>query len=183
MRKQSIEPFAVLLLAGCAGRAALPESAQPHPAVPSATGFETTYVPVSVADPTPSPPSFLTTELTTTEGELTPLLVAEFEKAKRRQLRPVLEFGADWCPDCRAFDRCLDTPTMKAALRGTLLVKLNVDRWHDRFEPAGFTVRSIPSFYLIGPDGRPTGEMLNGDKWKKLTPETMAIELTKFLNP
>ena len=39
----------------------------------------------------------------------------------------------------------------------------------------------IRSTFLIGPDGRPTGKMLDGDKWGKSTPANMSEKLTKFL--
>ncbi len=120
-------------------------------------------------------------ELSPTQGDLTPLLRAQVERARSKSLRPMLEFYADWCPPCRAFQENLSDPRMIDALRGTYLIKLNLDDWHDKLVGTGFVVRSIPAFFFVGADGRPTGKMLDGDKWGKATPANMSASLTTFL--
>lgn len=135
----------------------------------------------SPSAPPPSPPPFVLTELAPTQGDLIPLLRAQVERARAKQLRPVIEFYADWCPPCRAFQNSLGDPRMTEALRGTYLVKLNLDDWHDKLEGTGFQPASIPAFYLVGADGRPSGQMLDGDKWGKPTPDKMSVSLSKFL--
>ena len=122
------------------------------------------------------------TELAPTQGDLTPLLRAQFERARGKQLVPLVEFYADWCPPCRAFQEHMNDPPMAEALRGTYLIKLNLDDWHDKLEGTGFTVKAIPMFFLIGADGRP-GKMLDGDKWGRSTTANMSAALNKFLGP
>jgi thiol-disulfide isomerase/thioredoxin len=130
----------------------------------------------------PAPPPFVLTELAPTQGDLTPLLRTAAERAREKGLRPVIEFYADWCPPCRAFDAGMRTPEITGALAGTYLVKLNMDDWHDKLKDTGFTVRSIPSFFFIGTDGRPAGKMLDGDKWgSKITPARMGEALRAWL--
>ncbi len=159
-------------------------SPSPPPSTPASTPASTPTAVASTAPvPPPPPPSFLLTELAPTQGDLTPLLVTQFERAQKKNLRPVIEFYADWCEPCRAFQENLEEPRMKAALTGTFLVKLNLDDWHDKLKETGFKVRSIPAFFFIGPDGRPKGKMLDGDKWGKATPANMSASLTKWLSP
>jgi thiol:disulfide interchange protein len=120
-------------------------------------------------------------ELAPTQGELLPLLKDNAARAQKRQLRPLVEFYADWCAPCRAFQASLGAPAMMEALRGTFLIKLNLDDWHDKLEGTGFDMKSIPFFYLIGSDGRPTGKVLDGDKWGRSTVANMSAALSRFL--
>lgn len=120
-------------------------------------------------------------ELAPTQGDLTPLLRDEAKRAKDKGLVPIVEFYADWCAPCRVFQRNQHAPEIAAALQGAHLVKLNLDDWHDKLKGTGFAPRTIPSFYVFGGDGRPTGKMLDGDKWGKSTPARMGAALAEFL--
>src|SRR5262249_20187743 len=153
-------------LAGCGrGAAPAPEVREPDPTITPArdvvpsrpaarTGDVATVAPGPSPSPHPSPPPppLLLTELAPTHGHLPPLLVMQIEPARTKHLRPLVYFYADWCPPCRAFQENMYESRMKEALKGTFLVKLNLDDWHDKLKDTGFTVKSIPQFYLIGPD-------------------------------
>ena len=188
---------AAMAALGCS-REAAPGPEIREPTGPAPTARDTLPAPPPVAEspaqpspPSPSPPSsappspppFLLMELAPTQGDLTPLLRAQVERARVKSLRPLVEFYADWCPPCRAFQENLGDPRMIEALRGTYLVKINLDDWHDKLPGTGFVVRSIPAFYLVGADGRPSGKMLDGDKWGKATPANMSTSLSKLLAP
>jgi thiol-disulfide isomerase/thioredoxin len=147
----------------------------------SASSATSPIAPSTSAPALPAAPLFLLTELAPTQGELTPLLVMQFERARGKGLVEVVEFYADWCPPCRTFSASLDSPSMKDALAGALLVKLNLDDWHDKLKGTGFDVHSIPRFYVIGANGRPTGATLDGDKWGKPTIAVMASSIRKLL--
>jgi thioredoxin-like negative regulator of GroEL len=122
------------------------------------------------------------TELAPTQGDLLTQLKTHVERAKAKKLQPVAEFYADWCPPCREFHKNLEDPALADALRGTYLVKLNMDDWHDHLKNTGFDVRTIPRFFLLGDDGRASGKMLDGDQWgRRPTPQTMAAALNKLL--
>jgi hypothetical protein len=42
-------------------------------------------------------------------------------------------------------------------------------------------VPSIPSFYRVGPDGKPTGKSLDGGRWGRAVPSKMAAAIKAFL--
>lgn len=121
-------------------------------------------------------------ELAPTQGDLTPLLRDEAKRARDKGLIAVIEFYADWCAPCRVFQQNLRAPEIAAALARMYLVKLNLDDWHDKLRGTGFAPRTIPSFYFFGADGRPTGKMLDGDKWGKASPARMGTALAEFLD-
>lgn len=137
--------------------------------------------PTSTAQPEPPRPKISMTELSPTQGDLVPLLADQARRARTKGLVPVIEFYADWCAPCRVFQANMDAPEIAAALSHVHLVKLNLDDWHDKLHGTGFMPRSIPAFYLITDAGRPTGKMLDGDRWGKASPARMGEALDAFL--
>jgi thiol-disulfide isomerase/thioredoxin len=178
------------LLLGC-GREAAPgpaprEIAQapvtPPPApLPEPTATATASA--SALPPAPPARRFMMVELSPTQGDLAPLLKDVSARAKEKGLRPLVEFYADWCAPCRVLQENLKDPQIADALEGTYLVRLNLDDWHDKLRGTTIkVVKTIPSFYLLGDDGRPNGKMLDGDKWGKSTPSRMGAALKAFLD-
>jgi thiol-disulfide isomerase/thioredoxin len=160
---------------------AQPPAPPPGP-VPTAITSAATSATASAAPPAPPARRFVMVELAPTQGDLAPLLRDISARAKEKGLRPVVEFYADWCAPCRVFQENLADPDIAAALAGTFLVRLNLDDWHDKLRGTNIkVVKTIPSFYLLGDDGRPNGKMLDGDKWGKSTPARMGAALKAFL--
>ena len=133
------------------------------------------------AVPAPAPPKLTLIELAPTQGDLTPLLRDEAKRAKDEGLIAVVEFYADWCAPCRVFQQNIRAPEIATPLAGVRLVKLNLDDWHDKLRGTGFAPRTIPSFYFFGADGRPSGKLLDGDKWGKSSPARMGEALAEWL--
>ncbi|APR83819.1 Hypothetical protein A7982_09168 [Minicystis rosea] len=159
-------------------------SAEPLPSAPpvtaSAPPVASSVAPTASAAPPPTPKLTLI-ELAPTQGDLMPLLREEAKRAKDEGLIAVVEFYADWCAPCRVFQQNIRAPEIAAPLAGVRLVKLNLDDWHDKLRGTGFAPRTIPSFYFFGPDGRPTGKLLDGDRWGKSSPARMGEALTEWL--
>jgi hypothetical protein len=112
------------------------------------------------------------------------MLREEAERAKEKGLIPVVYFHASWCPPCNLFDKSQDAPEIVAALDGVYLVRLDLDDWHDKLKGTGYEPKKIPAFYLAAADGKPTGKMIDGDKWgKTATAALMGQALGDLLAP
>jgi thiol-disulfide isomerase/thioredoxin len=190
MMRSRLAAFAALAALGCSHEAApgseiKEPSAAPVREAPSAApppSVVATAPPAPTPAPAPLPPPFSVTEVAPTQGDLVPVLVTQAQRARDKNLRPVAYFYADWCPPCKLFQASLDDPKIQDALHGVFLIKLNLDDWHDKAKGSPYVVKFIPSFFLVQPDGKPLGKLLDGDKWgKKATVETLAASLTKFL--
>jgi len=178
MTRRSVAAVA-LALAGCGHEAPpAPVVTQPPPethAEPPRSGAPgSTIARPPVTAPAPPAPRFAQVELAPTQGELGPLLVDEIKRARDRGLVPIVEFYADWCPPCQVLHRNMRAKEIVDGLEGAYLVELNLDDWHDKLKGTGFAPRSIPSFYRLTPDGRPTGKMLDGDRWAAGAPKPKA---------
>jgi len=85
-------------------------------------------------------------------------LAAAQEKAAREGKRVAIVFGADWCPDCYAFDSALKhrlvTPIVEP---GYVVLKVSIgnrNRNLDLMERFGMAVENgIPAVAILEPDG------------------------------
>ncbi len=109
-------------------------------------------------------------------------LASEVGKAKEKGQRPFVEFWADWCGPCKRLEASMDDERMKKAFSGVYLVRANSDDWGEKATALGYGVGSIPVFYEIGPDGKPTGRTISGGAWAEDIPENMAPPLDAFFH-
>ncbi|MFO0762361.1 MAG: thioredoxin family protein [Byssovorax sp.] len=156
-----------------------PPSAAPPASSPAAPAPAPLPSAVAPADPAPVRP-FTLVELAPTQGDLTPLVAEQVERAQALGRRPFVEFYADWCGPCQTLHRSMDDPRMIDAFRGTWIVRLNVDDWKDKLPGTGFVPREIPVYYAVNAEGRPTGRSLLGTAWARAAPEGMAPRLKAF---
>ncbi|WP_419728496.1 thioredoxin family protein [Lichenicola sp.] len=88
---------------------------------------------------------------------------AAFADAKRTGRDVLIDFGANWCPDCRMLAGVFDMPQVKAWKDSNFAsVSVNVDRFNVNMDiPAryGVKVKSIPTVLILTPDGK----LLNAD--------------------
>jgi thiol-disulfide isomerase/thioredoxin len=125
---------------------------------------------------------FVMTEVAPAADALSAALQAEIQKAKGQGLKPYVEFSATWCEPCMAIKHSLDDPQMKAAFKGTYIIQLNADAWQGKLTGTGFSAGSIPVFYELGDDGKPTGRKIDGGAWGDNIPANMAPPLDKFFH-
>jgi hypothetical protein len=114
-------------------------------------------------------------------GEVLQRLREHAAEAERLGLRPFVEFGASWCPPSVIFARSLSDARMIASLAGVYLIRAEADRWdYQLARAAGFDIASVPVFYELDAEGRPTGHSINGGAWGADTIDNMARVLTPF---
>jgi hypothetical protein len=69
---------------------------------------------------------------------------------------------------------------MEDAFDGVYLIGLDVDKWGWGVAGTGYGADSIPIFYAVGGDARPTGRVIDGNAWGDNIPENMAPPLKNF---
>mgnify|MGYP000849731925 CR=1 FL=1 len=95
-------------------------------------------------------------------------VAAAFEKAKTEHKPVLLDFGGNWCPDCRILAGIFALPVMDAWLKQNFeVVNVNVMRFKTNMDIAqkyGVTVTSVPTVLIVTPEGK----ALNTDGSKDL---------------
>lgn len=95
---------------------------------------------------------------------------------------PCVYLRASWCPPNVKIERSLGDPRMARALREVAAATLDIDTCGAQLQEAGFDGRSVPVFFLIDAQGRPTGAQITGAAWGENTPENMAPPLERFFD-
>jgi len=119
------------------------------------------------------------------DGDLQTMLAEEAQKAFALGQMPAVEFDATWCGPCIAIDEGLKSKNelMLEAYAGTYIIRLDVDEWgwgdssnHD------FKFDGIPVYFKLDAQGRPTGEVIDGNAWGENIPENMAPPMDEFFH-
>ncbi len=114
--------------------------------------------------------------------KLTDALATYYDLANGVGLKLYVELGAEWCGPCVALKKSLPDPRMQRALKGTYIVRLDIDAWGDRLEKSGYSTGAIPAFYEVDKEGKPTGRKIDGGAWGENVPENMAPPLDHFFH-
>jgi thioredoxin len=86
-------------------------------------------------------------------------VVAALEKARADKRLVLLDFGADWCPDCRALEKLFGDTLVAGFLAEKFhVVRIDVGRWNRNLEISkayGSPIDSgIPAVVVLAPDGK-----------------------------
>ena len=184
----------LVLLAACArDDRHTPSSVTPPPAtqlepdpsaVPSvvATGLPAT-APQPDTPPVESPTDAATIiEVDVQAGPLDAQLVAIAARASKEGRVAAVELWAGWCEPCKKFDRLVAAGTVSEALRGAILIRVDVDMFDDELTQLGFTAPQIPSLYRVDGRGRPKGKPLQGGDWARRSAPQISAALDAFLH-
>jgi TPR repeat protein len=94
----------------------------------------------------------------------------------------VVYVGATWCKPCRAFQRYRNDPRVVEALRGAVIIELDMDDWTTTdFKSLGYDVVGVPVFIAVDHDGRAKGPSITSSVWGDDVPENMAPPLLRFI--
>ena len=127
-------------------------------------------------------PNFAFQSLAPERGPLTDQLAAWARRAAAAGRVPCVYLTAVWCPANSKLERALIDTRMQRALRQIEAASLDIDAWADELTAAGISITSVPAFFLLAEDGRPTGAHITGGAWKDDLPENMAPPLAEFFD-
>ncbi len=180
-----------LLAAGCSagspGNTSLMSTA---PAPSAATASPTATSPATPA-PTPPPPPDATAETTEPPGgaiydpvaDPAADIAAAMTAAAADGKSVLLDFGADWCPDCIVLARMFEMPAFAEYLAGVHVVRIDVGFWDHNLDVSaayGDPISvGIPAVVLVSPTGEVLGSTADGRlaSAASMTPEAVLAVL------
>jgi len=169
--------------------------AQPAATTPPAASPERLPTVDTAAPPSePAPPEPLPTEATTPTAEVATIIEIDVQagplaeqltviaaRAKKEGRVAAVELWAGWCAPCKKLDKLIAAGTVTNALRGAILVRVDVDMFDDELNELGFRAPQIPSFYRVDGRGKPIGKPLAGGDWGERDAAYIDAALRKLL--
>jgi thioredoxin 1 len=107
------------------------------------------------------------------------------QRAKAQHKRVILDFGGNWCGDCKVLDIYFHDPANKALLDENFeLVEVNIGRYDANLDIAaryGIPLqRGVPALVVLSPEGKVLLAQTNGE-FEKMR-NLQSSDVTKFLN-
>jgi thiol:disulfide interchange protein len=108
---------------------------------------------------------------------------AALARAKTRNTRVLIEFGGNWCPDCRVLAGVLSLAEVKAQMDKKFeILAVDVgrrDRNLDVAEAYGLSLKGVPTVLVLGNDGKivPDGVILSLSDARGMTPQSIVDTL------
>ena len=113
-----------------------------------------------------------------------------FTRAKASGKRVLIDFGGNWCPDCRILAGVMALPEMKsfiAAHYETVTVDVGrFDKNLDIVQSFGIEkLKGVPTVVVAEPDGKPINVTNSGElsDARTMTPQALANWLAKWTEP
>jgi thiol-disulfide isomerase/thioredoxin len=114
-------------------------------------------------------------------------VAAAFARAKASGKRVLVDFGGNWCPDCRILAGVMDLPEMRPFLAANYeIVSVDVGRFDknlDVVKSLGVEkLRGVPTIVIAEPDGRPVNVANSAElaDARSMTPQSLADWLAKW---
>ncbi len=111
---------------------------------------------------------------------------AAFAAARSNGRDVLIDFGANWCPDCRMLNGVMQMPTVKAWRDSRFeTVMVNVDRFNVNMDVAaryGVTVKQIPTVLVLTPQGKlldPDGTLALGNA-RAMSPQASVDQIAAW---
>lgn len=111
---------------------------------------------------------------------------AAFAAARSSGRDVLIDFGANWCPDCRMLNGVMQMPTVKAWRDSRFeTVMVNVDRFNVNMDVAaryGVTVKQIPTVLVLTPQGKlldPDGTLALGNA-RAMSPQASVDQIAAW---
>jgi thiol-disulfide isomerase/thioredoxin len=184
----------VLALAACNredGRAQPTTTTPPPATTPEPVPTDTAAPPDPTPPPEPVPPQTDASpptenvatiiEVDAQAGPLSEQLTVIAARAKKEGRVAAVELWAGWCAPCKKLDKLIAAGTIGDALRGAILVRVDVDMFDDELNELGFRSPQIPSFYRVDGRGKPIGKPLAGGDWGERDAKYIDAALRKLL--
>ena len=107
------------------------------------------------------------------------------QRAKAQHKRVILDFGGNWCGDCKVLDIYFHDPANKSLLEENFeVVDVNIGRYDanlDIAEHYGIPLkRGVPALVVLSPTGKVLLAQTNGEFERMRT--LQSSDVTKFLN-
>jgi len=136
-----------------------------HPIRNLALGLTTATLLATSAFAAPEPPPQLGNTQTTPvaapypDSALAHKQVEEaFRTAKKTHRKVLLDFGGNWCPDCRILAGIFESPKVEAwAESQFVIVPINVGRMNTNLDIAaqyGVKIKAVPTVLIVTPEGK-----------------------------
>ena len=162
-----------LLAAGCSAGSPGNTSLMSATPAPSAATASPTATSLATPAPTPPPPD-ATAETTEPPGgaiydpvaDPAADIAAAMTAAAADGKSVLLDFGADWCPDCIVLARMFEMPAFAEYLAGVHVVRIDVGFWDHNLDVSaayGDPISvGIPAVVLVSPTGEVLGSTADG---------------------